>query len=530
MYTRLLWAGLITVFFCSISQATQPSAGWKKDDVSMRLPGGQQIKAIYHPEGKAPRLMRDDGEPVRHEKKYLYPLSQKTLTASGQLTPVAVNVINSPPIDGFVPYIAVNVTNANANDETDWVGYPEASIRGSFLRGDPQSHFAVGLLDSGASTSLVGYYDAVSMGIYSYGLVTDSIVPLEGATGTVNGLASYPLGVFVDSLGATEPNGAVLLNTSGMKGESNVSVVVGQTPASGAPDLPTAIGAPMVVFYSVAFDNGNKVTRMSYRAPDIRLYEPGDPCIPAYNDSTIPLELRPSTGAQVSYFGTVDLSTFEFYPATPSIITDGMTAQSLFFVSSVDLADGGHTAIDRTKFMLDTGAQVTVVGSAVGSRLALDTAHPDFQVEIQDVTGEVTLKPGFYLDSIEMPALGAWYSATSVPVIMMDIKSSEGGFLDGIIGMNLFTSYDMVLNGGAFNDLPSLQIKLAANRGDIAPSGGDGKVDGKDMEAVCAAWLSQVGAANWNAATDIAPAGGDGIINFGDFAVVAANWGWVRGQ
>jgi hypothetical protein len=529
------WGLAICFFVVSAScLAASPDKGWKKEDVNLRGPGGRQIRAIYYPADKAPRMMRDAEEPLQHQKKYLYPMSQTAVSSTGQVAPVAMNVISSPPIDGFVPYMAVALTNANAGEETDWLAYAQSGITGSFLTNDPQKRFTIGLFDSGASASLVGYYDAVSMGIYSHNLVTDSVVPLQGATGTVNALASYPLATFADSLAVVEPNGMLLTSTSGMKGEKNVSVIVGETPASGAPDLPTAVGAPMAVFYSAAFDVGNKVTRVrngvEYRAPGIKLYEPGDSAIPTGSTSSIPLEIRPSSSTSVSYIGTVDLSTFEFYPAIPSIITDGMTSQSLFFVSSVDLADVTHTATDRTRFMLDTGAQITVVGQAVASRLALNTANPDFQVEITDVTGETTTHPGFYVDSLDIPALGEWFSATNVPVVYLNVASPEGGYLDGIIGMNLFTSYDMVLNGGAFLDPPSLDIRLATNAGDIAPAGGNGKVDGKDLAAICAAWLSQTGDGDWNPSADIAPTGGDGIINFRDFAIVAANWGWVRGQ
>jgi predicted aspartyl protease len=509
----------------------QMPADWKKDDAKIRLSGSRQIRAIYHPADKAPRMARDANEAPSHSRRFIYPLKQQSLSAMAQVGPVFINVIDSPPIDGFVPYIAVGVTNAR-NDELDWYGYAESGVVGSFLTSSPESDYVVGLFDTGASASLLGFADATTAGIYASGLVTSNPVTLSGATGTVTALASYPLGVFFDGLGAIEPNG-FLRNPAAMRGESNVSIVVGDVLVPGASDLPTAIGAPMAVFHSTVFDNEHKITRIrggnQYNGPAISVYEPGDPAIPDYNDSSIPLELRPTGASLVSYFG--DLGSLDFTPVAPSIIGDFfLVPQALFFVSSVDLADAGHTAIDRTKFMLDTGAQVTVVGSAVGARLALDPAHPDFQVEIQDVTGQITIKPGFYLDSLEIPAIGDWLSATHVPVVMMDIQSPEGGYLDGIIGMNLFSGFNMVLRGGAFAGLPALDFKLITKLGDIAPAGGDGKVNMLDLATLCAAWLSKPGDANWNAAADIAPADGDAIVNFRDFAVVAADWGWVRGQ
>jgi predicted aspartyl protease len=529
-----LWASAVAYLLCWSATASAAPAiptGWEKQDVNLRLPGGRQIKAIYHPTDKAPRMMKDDKEPVQHEKKYLYPLRQTTPSATGQLSLVATDIIDSPPIDGFVPYVAVTVTNESGSSD-DWVAVAQPAITGSFLTLSPLSNYAIGLLDTGAAASLIGYNDATTLGIYAQNLVTVTPVGLGGAVGTVTALDSYPLATFIDSLAAIGTNG-LLTTTAGMRGESNVCVVVGDVPASGSPDLPTAIGAPLAVFYTSVFDNGHKVTRtrggIEYRAPDIKLYEPGDPAIPEYNDSTIPLEIRPDSESGVNYFG-IDISTGDSYPQGPSVIGDGVFSQSAFFVSSVDLADAGHSAIDRTKFMLDTGAQVTVVGTAVGARLALATAHPDFQVEITDVTGQTVMEPGFYLDSVQIPALNGWYSATNVPVIMMNVDSPEGSFLDGIIGMNLFTSYNMVLKGGAFSDSPELDIKFITDVADISPTGGDGKVNMLDLYTLAAAWLATPGSENWNAAADIAPDGGDGIVNFRDFAALAANWDWVRGQ
>jgi hypothetical protein len=534
MTHRRLWAITIACLVCwSATTFSAPAvpAGWKKQDIYLRLSGNQQIKAIYHPAGSTPRMMRDKDQPPQHAKRFRYPLRGSLTSWAGLIQPVMLNVIDSPPIDGFVPYIVTSVTNARS-DDIDWAAYPESAITGLDLTLTPESDYAIGIFDTGASVTLFGYFDAISTGIYSHNLVTISTIGLSGATGTTTACVSYPLGLFAAGLGAIEPDG-YLNDRSGMKGESNVSIIVGDVVASSATDLPTAIGAPFSVFYSTVFDNEHKVTRSHgstvYTGPGISIYEPGDSAIPVWDDLSIPLELRPVSATGVSYIATVDTETFELYPQTPSIISDG-ASQSLFFVSSIDLGNSGHTAIDRNKFMLDTGAQVTVVGSAVAARLALNPKKPDFQVEIRDVTGEVTIKPGFYIDSLEIPALVEWFSATNVPVIYMDVASPEGGYLDGIIGTNLFTGYNMILRGGAFDDPAFLDIKLITNAADIAPAGGDGKVDMLDLTTLAAAWLSQTGEANWNSSADIAPAGGDGIINFMDFAVLTVSWDWVRGQ
>jgi hypothetical protein len=327
--------------------------------------------------------------------------------------------------------------------------------------------------------------------------------------------------VFIDGLGAIEPNG-LLWDRSGMMGQSNVAIVVGK--GGSQVDLPTAIGSPLSVYFTAVFYNDTLITITrddnEFTAPDIRIYRQDDPEIPTYSNF-IPLELRPLGGASVQYI--FDPMDFEFLPTSPSVII-GNSSQSIFFVASVDLYKGSHYAIDKTRFMFDTGAQITVIGSRVAARLGLNPADPNFEVEIQGITGDTIIAPGFYIDAIDIPALGEWLSLTSVPVILLDVPSPEGGTGDGIIGMNLFADLNFVLRGGGLflQDDPSVEYEpISRLAGDIAPTGGDGIVDMPDLVAFADAWLANPLSANWNGRADMV---GDAIINFRDFAILAQNW------
>jgi hypothetical protein len=179
--------------------------------------------------------------------------------------------------------------------------------------------------------------------------------------------------------------------------------------------------------------------------------------------------------------------------------------------------------------MFDTGAQVTVIGSRVGARLGLNPDNPEFIVEIMGVTGITTDEPGFYIDSIAIPALGGWLRFANVPVILLDVFSPEGGTLDGIIGMNLLDDFNFVLHGGGLflMDDPRLELEYIGDKilVDIAPGTGDGKVDLIDLAAFADAWLATSTSANWNVKCDMAPTElPDGVINFLDFAVLAEHW------
>jgi predicted aspartyl protease len=523
-----LLVALLTVVIAEAVVFADPSAtqgagrpGWQKEQADWQTGNGSRIKSISYPKEK-PAPLSSRRHPQRPEKELIF--QQATRRASAQLKSTAdtevvfTNAIDSPAVDGFTPWIAISVTNARADMDT-FDAIVEDSITGSYLTSTPESDYIIGIFDTGASAHVMGYEAGNRAGIFAANLLTSNINTISGVTGEVDAWVSQPIGIFIDGLGAVEPNG-LLWNRSNMMGQSNVAIMVGQ---GGSPvDLPTAIGSPMSVYYTAAFNNNIVVTRTrdgsDYNSPDIHIYQQDDPCIPTYANM-IPLELRPLGAASVQYIPGITPD-FEFEPTSPSVII-GTSSQSVFFVASVDLYNGTHSAIDKTRFMLDTGAQVSVVGYRVASRLGLNPANPDFEVEIQGVTGDSIMAPGFYIDAIDIPALGEWLSFTNIPVVLLDISSPEGGTLDGIIGMNLFTDLNFTLRGGGLflQDDPAIEYEPVSRLpGDI---NGDGVADWLDISAFAGAWLSTTGSPNWNARADMVS---DGIINFFDFAILAQNW------
>ena len=441
--------------------------------------------------------------------------------AEGLTGPVITLVFDSPPIDGFVPWIAVSVTDARS-DILEIDAIPTTTVIGDYLTSAPESDYAIGIFDTGSSIHLMGNAAATQAGLFSAGLVTYNTTLISGVTGSTEAWISMPLGLFIGGLGAVEPNG-LLLDTSGMVGQTNVSIAVGQ---GGSPDLPTAVGSPLSAYFAACFLNDQQITVThdgdEFTGPDIQFYDLDDPCIPSYSN-VIPLELRPLGGVSVQYlFDPFDYP--DYPPISPSIIT-GNFYQSIFFVASVDLYNGSKSAIDKDRFLLDTGAQITVVGSRIAARLGLDPADPDFEVEIMGVTGGSIMAPGFYIDSVEIPALGEWLSFTNVPVIFLDISSPEGGTVDGVIGMNLFVDLNFVFRGGGLfaQDDPRIEFGPAIYRiiADIAPPGGDGAVNFLDLAAFAQAWLAIPTSPNWNSRADMVS---DARIDFFDFAVLAQHW------
>jgi len=517
------------------SCSEQPSAsrpGWERREVNWQMTGGSTIKAVNYPEGKTLPLLEDQNklQPTAPHKKTFRPQRGPRLApfSATSTATVTATVINSPPINGFVPWIAVAVTDERS-DDLDWVAEPHMSVVGRHLTDSPATDFTIGIFDTGAAAHLISYAGANRTGIYGADLVTTNTTVILGATHSVSALVSQPLAIFMDGLAAIDPN-SMTLNESNMVGQSNVSIIVGDVPPPDKQDLPTAIGSPMSVNFVTAIYNDNPITVTydgnDYTSPDIHFYDHYDSRIPDYANS-VPLNLIPAGALNIQYTPDLDaIMEFTLQPGGPSIIV-GNLSQSLFFVGSVDLRNGAQSAIDKQRFLLDTGAQITVIGTGIGSRLGLNPADADFETEIQDVTGETTIQPGFYIDSIDIPALGDWLSFTNIPVVLLDVSSPEGGFLDGIIGMNLFTRFNLVLRGGGLlgQDPPSLEFELIYIIADIAPEGRDGIVNGLDLAAFAEAWLATTDSANWNPKADMAPStANDGLVNFLDFAVFAEYW------
>jgi predicted aspartyl protease len=459
------------------------------------------------------------------------------------------NVIDSPPVDGFVPWIVLTATDASEDPEItgDYEAYPLEFYYGNPPTGtDPRTDYFIGLYDTGASTHVIGYENAVQAGLYNLNYLTEeNYVQVSGVTGSVDTHVTHPYALFMDGLDALEPNAPgesemVLPTTSGMVGEYNVSMLIGQDPGS-KPDIATAIGTPMSVFYAAHIEVDKMVTvthnGTEYTAPTISFHDPNlsEPNYPNY----VPLELKPLGSTNVQYityginfedfFNDPENFELDYSPLTPTIVI-GTGSQSLFFIHGVDMTEGSRKAQDKNRFMLDTGAQVTVIGNRIAARLGLHPNNKEFEVDIEGVDGKSISVPGFYIDSLTIPAVGEWLEFTNVPVILLEISSPEGGKLDGIIGMNLFTEYNLIFRGGGFmlEDDPRLEferIQIGPVIGDIAPETRDGKVDLVDYSVFSRTWMATDTDGNWNADADFVQEGpSENIIDLEDLSVFAENW------
>ena len=274
---RPIRAWLLVVVVCLSSVVRAERTGWQQRGVDLRISGGVRIKAVNYPVEKAPIFLaeRQVGKPTAKTAKIKTgsPIGSSIQKDSRS---VVAAVIDSPPIDGFVPWVVAIVTDERG-EELELEAIPMTTIIGNYPPGvNPQTDYAVGILDTGASISLMANADAVRAGMFAgppnLDLVSDNTISISGVTGSAYIWVSQPLGLYIDGLGAVSPSG--LLNTSGVVGEVNVAIGVGQASSIG---LPTAIGTPLSVFYTAHFRNDQQISithgAEQYTGPAITFYE-----------------------------------------------------------------------------------------------------------------------------------------------------------------------------------------------------------------------------------------------------------------
>jgi hypothetical protein len=301
---------------------------------------------------------------------------------------------------------------------------------------------AIGLLDSGAATHLIGYPDALRLRLQdSY--MTANTFPAQGAGGSADLDVSQPIGVFAHGLQDLDAVGDPVHEV--MVGLGNFSCLVNsQANEEQGITVPTVLGAPFFLHFPAYIRNSEPTNAFvfgrSFSSPSITFYDdPFSEDIPQLAHRVF-LETRPP-GGSVSYF-SIDFETGE--PMIPSVILAGLSSALYFTASDMVFTNGINTS--RGRMLVDTGAQGTILGEIAAAELDLDLQNPDFEVELQGLGGTVT-RPGFYVDAARLPAQGGALVWGRVPVVILNVPHPEGGTLFGIFGNNLIATRDLVFNG-----------------------------------------------------------------------------------
>ena len=105
---------LLTMVIAQASIAAQ-AAEWERKEVNWRISRDRQIKAIYYPADQNIPLLenRTERKPVHLEQRTIGSQAEQTFAMTAGSTGVTAfaNVLNSPPIDGFTPYVTMAITD-----------------------------------------------------------------------------------------------------------------------------------------------------------------------------------------------------------------------------------------------------------------------------------------------------------------------------------------------------------------------------------------------------------------------------------
>lgn len=216
----------------------------------------------------------------------------------------------------------------------------------------------------------------------------------------------------------------------------------------GSPSLPTLTGTP-IHKPSAAFPGGSAAL-VTLSGVDLAgsLGISGNLFIPTFDLVAPGQALAPKIGStQPAVIPLVPLG-LDNYGSEGSDITVASNPT----ITGVGLGitgDGGiSTTVTASSMLFDTGAQVSLISTALAAGLGLDLGNPDMTIAVQGASGAAISIPGFTLGEIVLgaaidgPEVDDTLRFLDVPVYVYDIGVPG---LDGILGMNLFNQADEML-------------------------------------------------------------------------------------
>ena len=222
----------------------------------------------------------------------------------------------------------------------------------------------------------------------------------------------------------------------------------------GSPDLPSIVGTP-INLPSATNPNGLATLldqrgytlnlgdidpvfgNIAFEFPDVRFVQPGstlDESSETYETVHIPMSL----------FGVDNTSN----PGTGISAAPNPVQTSVAVAYTPEPTGSATGTVSNQTFLFDTGAQLSIISTAIAAQLGLTEADgtpivtPFDSIQVQGASGTTPSLPGYILDTLTVPRIGGGFvEFTDVPVYVLDIGSG----LDGILGMNLFNGADSFL-------------------------------------------------------------------------------------
>ena len=369
-----------------------------------------------------------------------------------------IDAIDTEPINGFIPQLVMGLTNEqdsdNDNSGVEGFGIASAAPGGMSLPISAASPtYVVATLDSGSSGDIVSYdssqaYDFDGAGLVDSGSQT---VTISGASGDEDVTITNALGVYAtDFSHAGITGGALVASTGSLQGQYNVPILVGNQ----GDGLPNIMGSPILAQYRATIQNSVpqhlSVGGVVYQTPKVTLGAFSTTIPAGYAKLTLKAFDSAAGSSETEdspyYLNFNVLGGGEGGPIDPT--TPGVWA-SFLTNAGVGITRNGTTASGQT-FLLDTGAQVSVISNDEAASVGIFNASPanaDFTEDVEGVGG-ITQVPGYYLNTLTLLTQGGVLTWNRVPVLVLDVADPRdpSSALPGILGTNLFSDRDLILN------------------------------------------------------------------------------------
>jgi hypothetical protein len=357
----------------------------------------------------------------------------------------------APPINGFQPNVVFGLTDEQDPDDFTFEAKPSSFPGGNTLPRFASPRYSVGIFDTGSQAHFIRPEEATLFDIEGANRVGDSEAVIGGVSGTETADVTDAIGVYITSITNASANGSTISVTPGsLKGQWNAAILTGRDGSA----LPNIIGSPMAAQYQTVIRNSQtrhlNVGSTTYRGPSVDLQARNTALPAGYSRMTLGVESANGLSPEPIFFPSLEnINNVADNPATPTFWAS--------FIASVTVTHTGGSS-NGQGFLFDTGAEVTVLSEDTAASVGFFTGGPnptppDFFVTVSGVGGSTTEVPGFYMNTLSVTTNGGPMSWSHVPVLVLDIPDPRDGvgFIPGVLGMNLFTDRDLIINGGTQN-------------------------------------------------------------------------------
>jgi hypothetical protein len=378
------------------------------------------------------------------------------LTATCALALAIRATATGVPISGFSPFMGLSLTNRFKDENSDsfYLADVETSLVGTQFPTSGTPYYDVALLDTGAAISLITSTADAGFNIQGSGYRGTHSVTIVGAGGNVQATINDPMAMFVTGLANRTGTAPLIFSTSNFAGQSSISLAT-LPPNSG---LPNIAGIPLLSTFATYIRNDQpqmfQLNGKTIRSPQIQLMTRGSGGQGIVRRAQITLDQSDGFSSSAPPFYNWDFSNiFSGQPLTqnPTSPTALEAPGGLFInvdANNVD-SNGASHSLGTKQFLLDTGADVTVVSLQNAVSLGIDPflVQPDFTVSVIAAGGELNA-PGYFLDHLTIPAAGGNITADNVPVLVLNLPNPahSANYVDGIIGTNLLAARNLVID------------------------------------------------------------------------------------